>query len=190
MFTPLSRFSAGLDVVITLPRRRTLALKSLPMMTHVRDAFRHTVADDTLPDHLTCTSYDQPCIRCRISDVNPACLSLRAFGNDPIVTDRFPITFAEAQPSWDAVVQELTRRVGVESAQVEEAARIVPETQTPNGKTIPAYVEKPTWTMVVTYNRMHLSPGDVACMIASHGLCVGEPQSIGRVSRNIVIPPL
>lgn len=189
MFAPLLRCRTGPDVVMTNPRGRALTLTSLPI-TPVRCTIRDGGADDFTPDHLASTSSHQPCRWCQISEVNPACLSPRAFWNDPIVTDRFPISFVQPHFSCDAVVQELMRRVGVESATVGEAASIVPTTQTLTGKTVLNSVEQSTLTMIVTYNRMHLSPSDIACMIASHGLRVGEPQTISRVSEDNVMPPL
>lgn len=45
------------------------------------------------------------------------------------------------------------------------------------------------WSVLVTYNQMNVSTEDLADAITSVGFDVGQPESIGRVGKKIIIPP-
>ena len=63
------------------------------------------------------------------------------------------------QPPWSALVRHLTERVGVEDIKVVEETRLVPQAQTVDGQTV--YVEQFERAVVVTYNQMNVSAGDL-----------------------------
>ena len=71
-----------------------MASKTLRLLPQVSGTFRHTVEDVDRLDHLAYKYYQQPRKWWRISDANPEFLSPQALlGKEPIVTDRFPVTF-------------------------------------------------------------------------------------------------
>jgi hypothetical protein len=157
----------------------------------VSGTFRHTVEDVDRLDHLAYKYYQQPRKWWRISDANPEFMSPQAFlGKEPIVTDRFPLTFDGngTQPPWSTLVRSLTERVGVESIKVIEETHLVPQAQTVDGQTVTVYVEQFERAVVVTYNQMNVSVGDLISIMAALGFAVSQPESIGRVGKPIVIP--
>jgi hypothetical protein len=94
MFASFSRYRKLPDVVTTDAKGRTLASKALRRLPSVSGTFQHTVADGDRLDHLTFKYYQQPTKWWRISDANPVFLSPQdLLGKEPVVTDRFPVTF-------------------------------------------------------------------------------------------------
>jgi hypothetical protein len=189
MFARLSRYHKLPEVVTTDSKGRTLVSKTLRLLPAVSGTFRHTVEDADRLDHLAYKYYQQPQKWWRLSDANPEFFSPQALlGKEPLVTDRFPVTFAGAQPPWVALVQNLQQRVGVEEVKVVEEVYITPSVQTVKGQSVTLHVEQFARAVLVTYHQLHLSDADLAAIITASGFAVQPPQRLGRVGRQIIIP--
>ena len=170
MFSKISRYRKLPDVVTIDIKGRKLASKSLRLSPDVSGQFRHTIEDVDRLDHLASTYYRQPRKWWRICDANPEFLSPQALlGKEPIVTYRFPLTFG-ADPAWAALLKQLSGMVGVEQAVVGD-----------------------DWaSIVVTFNQINLDIENLADAIEAeefHFTIAGQPQPIGRVGKQIIIPP-
>src|SRR5215813_14119802 len=191
MFSRISRYQKLPDSVTTDSQGRTLPSKTLRLLPQVSGTFRHTVEDVDRLDHLAFKYYQQPLKWWRMSDANPEFLSPQALlGREPLVTDRFPLSFDGngTQPPWSALVRNLTARVGVEDVKVVEETHLVPQAHTVDGQTVTVYVEQFERAVVVTYNQMNVSAGDLISIMATSGFHVSQPERIGRVGKQIVIP--
>lgn len=187
MFSRISRYQKLPDIVTTDAQGRTLPSKTLRLLPQVSGTFRHTVEDVDRLDHLAFKYYQQPRKWWLISDANPEVMSPQTLlGKEPIVTDRFLLTFNGngTQPPWSALVRDLTARVGVEDVKVVEETRLVPQAQ-PVGD--PVYVEQFEPAVVVTYNQMNVGTGDLVARLKALGFD-SHPERIGRVGKQIVIP--
>ena len=189
MFARISRYHKLPDGVTTDSTGRTLVSKTLRLLPPVSGTFRHTVEDADRLDHLAYKYYQQPQKWWRLSDANPEFLSPQALlGKEPIVTDRFPVTFDGAQPPWAALVGLLTRQIGVEEVKVTEEIQITPRAKTVGGQSVTFYVEQFERAVLVTYNQLNMSDRDLAGILTASGFAVQPPQRLGRVGRHIIIP--
>ena len=189
MFSRISRYRTLPDIVTTDAEGRTLVSKTLRPLPEAPGTFRHTVEDADRLDHLAYKYYRQPTKWWRLSDANPEFLSPQALlGKEPIVTDRFPLEFDGAQPPWADLVQNLTQRVGVEEVEVVEEIHLAPKAQTVGGRSVILHVEQFERAIIVTYNQLNTSAGDLAGIITASGFAVRAPERLGRVGRQIIIP--
>jgi hypothetical protein len=191
MFSRISRYRKLPDIVTIDSQGRTLPSKALRLLPEVSGTFHHTIEDIDRLDHLAYKYYQQPRKWWRIVDANPEFMSPQALlGKESIITDRFPLTFdgEGMQPPWSILVQYLTERLGVEEVKVEEEIRLVPQAQTVDGQTDTVYVEQFARAVVVTYNRMNVSIEELISFIKAIGFDASQPERIGRVGKQIVIP--
>jgi hypothetical protein len=191
MFSRISRYQKLPDMVTTDAQGRTLPSKTLRLLPQVSGTFRHTVEEVDRLDHLAFKYYQQPRKWWRISDANPEFMSPQALlGKEPIVTDRFPLTFDGngTQPPWSTLVRNLTEGVGVEAVKVLEEIRLVPQAHPVGEQTFTVYVEQFELAVEVTYNQMSVSAGDLASIMADLGFVVSQPERIGRGGKQIIIP--
>jgi hypothetical protein len=189
MFSRISRYRTLPDIVTTDAEGRTLLSKTLRPVPQAPGTFRHTVEDADRLDHLAYKYYQQPRKWWRISDANPEFLSPQALlGKEPIVTDRFPVTFDGARPPWAVLVQNLTQRIGVKEVKVVEEIHLAPTAQTVAGQSVIIQVEQFERALFVTYNQLNISARNLAGIIAAAGFAAGPPERIGRVGRQISIP--
>ena len=100
--------------------------------------------------------------------IRSSCHPKALLGKEPIVTDRFPLTFDgnSTQPPWSALVRSLTEEVGVEAVKVVEEIRLVPQH---TGWTVTVYVQQFERAVEVTYNQMSVSAGDLVCRVRDLG---------------------
>jgi hypothetical protein len=178
-------------MVTTDAQGRAVPAKMLRLLPQVAGTFRHTVEGVDRLDHLAFKYYQQPRKWWRISDANPEVLSPQALlGKEPIVTDRFPLTLRSTgtQPLWSKLVRDVTALVGVEAVKVVEEIRLVPQTQLVEGKTVIVYVEQFERAVLVTYNQMNISVGNLARIMADSGFVVSHPERSGQVGKQIIIP--
>lgn len=192
MFSKNSRYRKLTDIVTTDPKGRNSESKSLRLLPEVSGTFLHTVEEVDRLDHVAYKYYKQPRKWWRICDANPEFMSPQALlGKEPIVTYRFPLTFddEESQPPWAELLRQLPEVVGVENLQVEEKVELVSEEQTIGDQQVTVLVPRYERATIVTYNQMNVSAGDLADIMTDVGFEVGQPQNIGRVGKQIVIPP-
>ena len=57
-----------------------------------------------------------------------------------------------------------------------------------NGQSVTVHVEQFERAVLVTYNQMNVSAGDLAGIITAAGFAVQPPERLGRVGKQIVIP--
>ena len=189
MFSRISRYRTLPDIVTTDAEGRTSVSKTLRSVPQAPGTFHHTVEEADRLDHLAYKYYRQPRKWWRISDANPEFLSPQALlGKEPMVTDRFPVTFDGAQPPWSALVQNLTQRIGVEEVKVVEEIHLLPKPQTVGGQSVIVYVEQFERALLVTYNQLNVGARDLTGIIKASGFAVRPPERIGRVGRRIIIP--
>jgi hypothetical protein len=191
MFSKISRYRKLPDVVTVDAQGRRLESKSLRLLPEVTGVFLHTVEEADRLDHLAYKYYKQPRKWWRICDANPEFPSPQALlGKEPIVTTRFPLTFAgRGQPPWAELLQTLGQTVGVEDVKVVDDIRLVAREQTIDGQKITVNVEHYEQAVMVTYNQMNVSTGDLADVIFAVGFAMTQPENIGRVGKQIIIPP-
>jgi hypothetical protein len=189
MFSRISRYVALPDIVATDARGRTLLSKTLRPLPQVTGTFRHTVEEADRLDHLAYKYYAQPQRWWRLADANPEFLSPQALlGKEPIVTDRFPLTFGGGQPPWAALVQDLTALPGVEDIAVVEEVHPASREHTAGGRTVTIQVDEFERAILVTYNELSTSRRDLAGAIAASGFSAASPERLDRVGGQIVIP--
>jgi hypothetical protein len=189
MFSSFSRYRKLPDVVTTDAKGRTLASKALRLVPAVSGTFQHTVEDGDRLDHVAYKYYRQPTKWWRISDANPEFLSPQALlGKEPIVTDRFPVTFNGPQPPWTALIRSLNERVGIEVVTVVETVQLAPEPRTVKNQTVTVQAERFERAVVVTYNQLNITTSTISSLITSAGFVVGQPERVTRVGKQITIP--
>ena len=189
MFSRISRYRPLPDIVTTDAKNRTLVSKSLRPVAQAPGTFRHTLEDADRLDHLAYKYYQQPLKWWRISDANPEFLSpLSLLGKEPVVTDRFPVAFDGAQAPWAALVENLTKHVGVEEVKVVEEIQLAPKAQMVGGQSVTLHIERFERALLVTYNSLNTSRRDLAGIITASGFVVGAPERLGRVGKQIIVP--
>lgn len=189
MFSRISRYHKLPDVVTTDSSGRTLASKTLRRLPQVSGTFAHTVEDGDRLDHLAYKYYQQSRNWWRMNDANPEFLSPQALlGKEPIVTDRFSVTFAGAQPPWITVVRNLTQQVGVEAVIVVEDLHLTTQQVSVAGQTVIVNVEQFERAILVTYNQLNILASALASVMTASGFVVRPPERIGRVGVEIIIP--
>ncbi|RPJ38576.1 MAG: hypothetical protein EHM35_04235, partial [Planctomycetaceae bacterium] len=136
--------------------------KTLRSLPQTPGTFRHRVEDADRLDHLAYKYYRQPTKWWRLSDANPEFLSPQALlGKEPIVTDWFPLEFDGAQPPWADLVRNLTRHVGVEQVKVVEKIDYPLEERMIGRRRVTLHVERFERAILVTYNQLNTSDGDL-----------------------------
>jgi hypothetical protein len=189
MFAPFSRYRKLPDVVTTDAKGRTLASKALRRLPSVSGTFQHTIEDGDRLDHVAYTYYRQPTRWWRISDANPAFLSPQAlFGKEPLVIDRFPVTFNGPQPPWAALTRSLNEHAGIAKVTIVETVQLVPELRKVGNQTVTVQAERFERAVVVTYNQLNLMTSTIRSLMTTAGFVVGLPESQTRVGQQITIP--
>lgn len=193
MFSKNSRYRKLKDVVTTDPKGRNLQSKTLRPLPEVSGVFLHTVEEVDRLDHLAYKYYKQPRKWWRICDANPEFMSPQALlGKEPVVTARFPLTFEEngVQPPWAELLRRLSEVIGVEDVRVvEEEVELVPEERTIGAQQVTVFVPRYERAVIVRYNQMNVNAGDLADVMTAVGFGVDQPQNIGRIGKQIVVPP-
>ena len=189
MFSRISRYRTLPDIVTTDARGRRLISKALRPVAKAPGTFRHTVEDADRLDHLAYKYYQQPLKWWWISDANPDFLSpLALLGKEPVVTDRFPVAFDGAQAQWAALVENLTKHVGVEEIKLVEEIQLAPKPQIIGAQSVTLHIEQFERALLVTYNNLNTSQRDLAGIITASGFVVGAPERLGRVGKQIIVP--
>lgn len=192
MFSKISRYRKLQDVVTTDHKGRDLESKTLRLLPEASGTFLHTVDESDRLDHLAFKYYKQPRKWWRICDANPEFMSPQALlGKEQIVTTRFSLTFDGngTQPTWSVLLRSLTEIVGVEDIRITEEVKLVEEVQTTDGEQVTVHAEQFDRSVIVVYNGKNVGSGELADVIASAGFEVGQTENIGRVGKQIVVPP-
>jgi len=189
MFASFSRYRKLPDVVTTDAKGRTLASKALRLLPSVSGTFQHTVEDGDRLDHVAFKYYRQPTKWWRINDANPEFLSPQdLLGKEPVVTDRFPVTFNGPQPPWAALTRSLNERVGIEMVTVVETVHLAPELRQVKNQTVTVQAESFERAVVVTYNQLNITTGTIRSLITAAGFVAGQEERATRLGKQITIP--
>jgi hypothetical protein len=194
MFSKVSRYRKLLDIVTTDANGRELESKTLRLLPEVSGTFQHTIEEVDRLDHLAYKYYKQPRKWWRICDANPEFMSPQALlGKEPIVIERFPLNFdiPGVAPPWADLLKLSNEIIGIENIQILDEIEIVPEQQMHSGQWVTVHIESPKRAMMLTYNRINLNAEklkELIDRIELIGFAVGQPERIGRVGKNIIIP--
>jgi hypothetical protein len=168
MFFKNSRYRQLPDEVTVDVKGRRLLSKSLRLLPEVTGIFQHTVDEADRLDHLAYKYYKQSRKWWRICDANPEFLWPQALlGKTPLVTQFFPLTYNDSEPPWAELLAELAKQVGVLDVQLGDDDLGV----------------------VIVYNQINIQIKGLSEVMEAVGFAVGEPQTIGRLGKRIVIPP-
>jgi hypothetical protein len=189
VFSKISRYRKLPNVTAIDAQGRLLASKELRLLPQVTGTFRHTVDSGDRLDQLGYKYYSQPLQWWNIADANPKFLSpLALIGKDAVVTTRFPVDIAGVPP-WSSLLQALQSVLGVEDVEIEEDTQLVQQTVVVGGQTITAFVEQFTRFVLITYNRLSVTPAALAISIAAVGFTVMPFVDADQVGQEIIIPP-
>lgn len=192
MFFKKSRYLDLADVVTADSYGRSLKSKALRLLPKVTGTFLQIVEEVDRLDHLGYKYYREPRKWWRVCDANPEFMSPQALlGKGPVITTRFPLSLLDSstQPPWSNLLINLGAHVGVEDVQIADDISVVPEQQTLQGQSVTVFIEQYDLAVVVTYNLMNVSAEDLGNVITASGFVVAQTENIGRVGKNIVIPP-
>ena len=171
MFAKLSRYRKLPEVVTIDVKGRALPSKSLRPLPDVTGAFLHTVEEIDRLDHLAYKYYKQPRKWWRICDANPEFMAPPTLlGKDTLITQRFPVIFSGVAetPPWADLLNHLAAVVGIEDVRLADDEASV----------------------MVTYNQMNIQLEDLVRAIEEVAdFETGPAQHIGRVGKQIIIPP-
>ncbi|WP_051409394.1 hypothetical protein [Syntrophorhabdus aromaticivorans] len=191
MFSKNSRYKKLSDTVTTDARGRRLGSKTLRMVPDVAGTFRYVVEEGDRLDHLAYKAYKDSTKWWRICDANPEFMSPQAMvGKEPLVTISIRVTFpGEGDPPWCDLIRNLSALVGVEDASIVDDIRLVEREMEYEGDTITYTGERAARSVAVVFNRMNMRKRAIVHEIRALGFNTGEPFTISRVGKKIVLPP-
>jgi hypothetical protein len=192
MFSKISRYRKLPDEVSTDVQGRTLPSKTLRPLPEVSGDFLHTLEEVDRLDHLAYKYYKQPRKWWRLCDANPGFLSPQAMlGVEPIVSDRFALTWDDeaGQPPWAELRQQLLKKVGVVDVYTVGQAQLVPTVRMVEGQQVTVEADHYARAVIITYNRVNVSAETLGDVITATGFETSQAGRIGRVGKQIIIPP-
>jgi len=193
MFSKISRYKKQDDIVTTDTEGTSAESKALRLLPETSGQFLHTVEEPDRLDHLAYKYYKQPRKWWRICDANPAFMLPQALlGKDPIQTTHFPLTVDDEapEPFWADLLRELKETVGVESARlVKEQTALVDRIEMLGPDAVTVKVPQYRYFLIIQHNQMNIDANSLAAQITGLSFTVGPPESVGRVGKQIIIPP-
>ncbi|MCP4428750.1 MAG: hypothetical protein GY803_30055 [Chloroflexi bacterium] len=192
MFSKISRYRQQPDVVAVDESGQQRPSKALRPLPDVSGEFIHTIEEIDRLDHLAYKYYRQPRKWWRICDANPEFMSPQALlGKDVMATIRFPLEFDNdlGQPPWAELLAELPRTLGVESIRLIEEESFVEEETEFAGELVTIHAPEYERAIIIAYNQVNVVIDTLVSLIEAAGFDVGAPENIGRVGKQIIIPP-
>lgn len=193
MFSKISRYQKLADIHAVDAAGRRLASKELRPLPATTGTFRHSIEAVDRLDHLAYRYYQQPLRWWRICDANPEILSpLDLLGDGPVATVRVPLDHDDASgpAPWAQLIRRLRATAGVDDVTVEESVTELVTVQTTIGtETVDFETPAVTRAVVVRYYLASLTSEALSEVIAATGFEPGQAQQIGRVGKEIVMPP-
>ncbi len=196
MFSELSRYNDLDDVIAPDAKGRLLKSRGIRPAPDVSGDFSHNIEEKDRLDHLAYTYYKESRKWWRVCDANPNFDSPPALlGKEPIITTRFPVTYTNAdetvQPPWYKLVRCLNHMTGVEDVRFHCRAGLVGKVVSHGGRSVEIQAETFDTAFTVIYNRLSVTRAEIAAAIKNedNGFHVGEPEDVGRLGKDIVIPP-
>lgn len=192
MFFKNSRYRKQ-PVAITIDARgrrfKSVTLRNTP---EAGGTFLHTLKEGDRPDHLAYRYYKAPRKWWRIADADADFFSpLDLFGSGVIKKVRIPLTLddEEGETPWSRLSAGLALLVGVDSYWFEEIVLLAEDTRTVAGEVIPVAIESYERSVIINYNSLNIKEADLTAVINASGFIAGQAENIGRIGRQIIIPP-
>lgn len=192
MFARGSRYKKLTDIVTPDVEGREYLSKTLRLLPEVSGRALHAIEETDRLDHLAYKYYKQSRKWWRICDANPAFLSPREMlGKEPTTTSRFRLLSGEtlSQYPWVELRRALVGVVGVETVKQVEEVTLVSEQQTVGSETVTVWVERFERAVDITHNELNIGANGLVDLLETHGFPVADPITIGRLGKQIVIPP-
>ncbi len=192
MFSRLSRYRTLPEVHAVDAAGRRLASAELRLLPATPGSVRHSVEAGDRLDHLAYKYYRQPTRWWRICDANPELLSpLELLAEGPLATVRLPLGYGgEGAAPWPELVRRLLATPGVDEVTVEDSvAELVTVETTIDTETVSFERSDVRRAVVVRYHRHTVTPEALSEVVAAAGFEPGPAQAVGRVGKDIVLPP-
>ncbi len=192
MFFKNSRYKKEPAEVTLDVRGRRLKSVRLRIASETEGTFLHTIAKGDRFDHLGYKYYQSPKKWWQIVDANPDFLSPRdLLGTGVIRSLRVPVTIADNSktPPWSELAGQLTALVGIEDFHFEEQIHLTEKELQVADEMLFVAEERFERAVLILYNRVNLSKSDLLSAVEAAGFNAGEAQDIGRIGKQIVIPP-
>lgn len=192
MFFKHSRYrKEPAEVTLDIKGRRLKSVR-LRIDNETDGTFLHTIAEGDRLDHLAYKYYRGSKKWWQIADANPEFLSPRdLLGKGVMLILRIPLTFDDesSAPPWSELAEQLTGLVGIEDFHFEETVHLTEDTIEVADEIIPVADESFERAVLILYNSENLSENDLISAVEEAGFSAGEVQNIGRIGKQIVIPP-
>ncbi len=193
MFSKISRYKKQEDVVTTDTEDKTAVSKALRLLSETPGRFLHTVEEVDRLDHLAYKYYKQPRKWWRICDANTEFMSPQALlGKDPMKTTHFTLTvYDEApKPYWAPLLSALKETVGVESVGLKkEEVVLIDRIKTVGLEEVSVKVPQYRHTLIIKHNVMNIAAENLVSQITALSFVVSPPEPVGRIGKQIIIPP-
>jgi len=201
MFSKESRYRNSGVIVTVDARGRSPESARLRPPAEADGTFRHTVDENERLDHLAYKYYRKSQKWWRICDANPGFKSpLALLGKEPVVITAFTVSYRPgdvSEPPWHRLVNTLSGLTGVGDVMLTEELYPVPEQREcevetgtgPGTVIVTVQADKYVTVITVTHNKSNIGAGELANVIKNEGFTVDETKTVGRVGKQIVIPP-
>ncbi len=193
MFSKISRYKKQEAVVTTDAEGFSSVSKALRLLPETPGQFLHTVEEVDRLDHLAYKYYKQPRKWWRICDANPELMLPQALlGKDPMQTTHFTLAVDDEapKPDWSPLLTALNETLGVETVQLKkEEVALLDRMQTVGLQQIVVKVPQYRHTLIIKHNSMNITAETLVGQITALSFLVGPPEPVGRVGKQIIIPP-
>ncbi|MFZ5765289.1 MAG: hypothetical protein ACOY4H_06795 [Thermodesulfobacteriota bacterium] len=170
-------------------RSRAVRLRRTPT---TNGTFLHTIADGERLDHLAVRYYREPRAWWRLADAAAGFSSpLDLLGLSARLQVRIVLTHDdEAGPApWNVLATRLSGLIGVEDFLFSEEVLLDEGTLAAAGATVPVAGQSFRRSVLVSYNRLTLGEEALMAAIATSGFTAAAAEPVGRIGKQIVIPP-
>ncbi|MCP5048739.1 MAG: hypothetical protein GY940_16330 [bacterium] len=193
MFSKESRYLNLGNIVTTDARGRSLESRRLRPPVEVEGSFRHTLEESERLDHLAFKYYRKSQKWWRICDADLAFKSpLALTGKEPVVRTGFTVSYQTGEGSdapWYRLLETLKGLTGTADVMLTEELQLVPEEREYKDELVTVRAEQYISVITVTHNTLNIDAVELAAAIQTEGFNVDETKPVGRVGKQIVIPP-
>ncbi len=193
MFSKESRYLNLGNIVTTDARGRSLESRRLRLPQEVEGTFLHTLEESERLDHLAFKYYRKSQKWWRICDADLAFKSpLALTGKEPVVSTGFTVSYSTDDGSdapWHQLIETLSGLTGTVDVMLTEELQLVPEERECESETVTVQAEQYITVVMVTHNTLNIEAGELAVAIQNEGFTVDETKPVGRVGKQIIIPP-
>jgi hypothetical protein len=192
MFFKNSRYRKQPFAVTIDAKGRRLKSVTLRAAPETSGTFLHTIEEGDRLDHLAYKYYKAPKKWWRIIDANPEFSSpLDLLGSGVMRCVRIPLAHDDEadEPPWSQLAAGLAALIGVDAYRFAETVLLNEDSLNVAGETIPVATESYERSVIVSYNSINITEGELAAAVNATGFTAGRPENIGRIGRQIIIAP-